>query len=160
MVTSRNGRISFVKPSLNIFQHELGCLLLFLLLVLENKSWFLLVWLVWQTLSPPCLGHVGRLSLPNDTWQWHHRITSYLSSPLPTIPTRTRNQAHPSPLSPPVGSRRRKKPFISRGAVVESKVVEKQFLVGSEVRSEARYLQVNLSIFLSFVLRRNRDSPL
>ena len=71
-------------PSLNIFQHELGWILLFLLLVLENKSWFLLVWLVWQTLSPPCHGHVGHLSLPNDTWQWqwHHRITSCLSTPL------------------------------------------------------------------------------
>ena len=43
---------------------------------------------------------------------------------------------------------------------VESKVVEKHFLVGSQVRSEARYLPVNLSILTNFMLRRNRDCPL
>ena len=44
-------------------------------------------------------------------------------------------------------------------AGLESKVGEKQVLVGSQVRSEARYLQVNLSIFIISLLRRNRDCP-
>ena len=150
----------FWKPSLNIFQHELGCLLLFLLLVLEKKSWFLWVWLVWQTLSPPCLGHVGRLCLPNDTWQWHHRII-LLTSPLLsllTIPTRTTSQQPPtSDLTPQTSSDTENQFIFPAG--LESKVGEKQVLVGSQVRSEARYLQVNLSIFIISLLRRNSLCP-
>ena len=84
-----------------------------------------------------------------------------LSSPLLsllTIPTRTTSQQPPtSDLTPQTSSDTENQFIFPAG--LESKVGEKQVLVGSQVRSEARYLQVNLSIFIISLLRRNSLCP-